>query len=95
MRTILLIACLGCAAVAGATPPARDHDAARAAVARGERVPLARIVADALARHPGKVVDVELEDGEYEIEVLRDDGVVVELEYDARSGRLLDTELED
>ena len=44
---------------------------------------------------PGKVIDVELDDDEYEIEVLRGDGTVVELEYDARSGRLIEREVED
>ena len=34
------------------------------------------------------------DDGEYEIEILADDGRVVELTYDARSGRLLEAEFE-
>jgi len=31
----------------------------------------------------------------YEVEILRADGVVVELDYDARNGKLLKTELDD
>lgn len=73
----------------------RDHERARAAAARGDYVPLERIIEDAERREGGKVIDVELDDDEYEIEVLRDDGVVVELEYDARNGRLLEREVED
>jgi uncharacterized membrane protein YkoI len=64
-------------------------------VRRGEYVPLEQIVADALARHPGRVVEAELEDDEYEVELLTDEGVQVELEYDARTGRLLEVEYDD
>ena len=74
----------------------RQQERARAAVASGEYLPLQQIMADALARHPGVVISVELDDDEYEIEILRAaDGVVIELEYDARTGRLLEEEIED
>lgn len=75
--------------------PIPDHERARAAQARGEFVPLQRILADAVQRERGKVIDVELDDDEYEVEILRADGVVIELEYDARTGRLLEREVED
>lgn len=80
------------ALIAFATP--NDGEVARAAVARGERVPLETILADAERRHPGKVIDIELEDGVYEIEILLADGRVAELEYAAKSGRLLESEVE-
>lgn len=73
----------------------RQQERARAAVASGEYLPLQQILADALQRHPGVVIEVELDDDEYEIEILRADGVVIELEYDARTGRLLEEEIED
>jgi len=77
-------------------PPSRDHERARAASARGEFVALEIILADAEKRQPGRVLEVELEDEhEYEIEILRADGVVVELEYDARTGKLIELEVED
>jgi len=86
----------------GATPVqagrGQDGEQARARehLRRNEYVPLAQLLADALRRHPGHAIEVELEDGdEYEIEILRHDGVVVELHYDARTGRLLKTEIED
>jgi uncharacterized membrane protein YkoI len=71
-----------------------DHDSerARASVLSGKFWPLATLVADAQRRYPGRILEIELEDNEYEIELLRDDGVRVELEYDARSGRLLEVE---
>jgi|SRR5690606_9181338 len=79
----------------GAELSPRDHERVRAAVARGEYVPLAGLIDDALARHPGEVLEVELEGHEYEIEILGADGVILEFEYDARSGELLEIEVED
>lgn len=70
----------------------RQQDAVRHAVQQGRYVPLEQVVADALRRYPGELVEVELDDGNYEIEILGADGVVMELDYDARSGRLLKME---
>ena len=81
------------AAAAGLS--ARDHERVRAAVARGEMVPLASVLADAQRRHPGTVLEVEFEDGEYEVEMLGEDGVIRELEYDVRTGELLEVEIEE
>ncbi len=67
----------------------------RHAVQLGRLVPLAQVVDDALRRYPGTLVEVELEDNKYEIEILGEGGVVMELEYDARTGRFLDMEIED
>lgn len=89
---LMLLAC----SVAGAATASRDHERARHASRRGEYVSLQVILADAEQRQPGRVLDVELDDDdEYEIEILRADGVVVELEYDAKTGRLLDIDIED
>ena len=33
-------------------------------------------LADAQRRHPGTVLEVELEEGEYEVEILGEDGVI-------------------
>ncbi|MBW8366579.1 MAG: PepSY domain-containing protein [Arenimonas sp.] len=68
---------------------------AREGVRSGELLPLERLLADALRQHPGDVLEVELDDGEYEIEILREDGRVVELTFDARSGRLIESEFDD
>jgi uncharacterized membrane protein YkoI len=74
-----------------------DHaqQTARRAVEQGRYVPLESVVRDALRRHPGTLLEVELDEAVYEVEVLRADGVVVELDYDARNGKLLKTELDD
>ena len=68
---------------------------AREGVRSGQLVPLERLLEQARREHPGDVLEVELDDGEYEIEILRDDGRVVELTFDARSGRLLESEFDD
>lgn len=78
-----------------ATLSQRDHERVRAAVARGEMVPLENVLADAQRRHAGQVLEVELEGDEYEVEILGDDGVIRELEYEARTGALLEVEVEN
>lgn len=72
-----------------------DADRARTAVESGRYVPLEKILEDALARYPGQVVGVELDDDEYEIEILRENGDKVELEFDARTGELEDVDTDD
>ncbi|MBB3343552.1 PepSY domain-containing protein [Luteimonas sp. RC10] len=75
----------------------RGADYARDGVRSGEFVRLERMLADAERRFPGRVLEVELDtdDDEYEIEILMGDGRVVELKYDARTGRLLKVEIDD
>ncbi len=70
----------------------RQQEAVRQAVRQGRLVPLQQVVADALRRYPGTLVEVELDDGKYEIEILGANGVVMELDYDAATGRLLKME---
>lgn len=95
LSTLPLLLALASAPTAAA--PAQDpaQQVARRAVQQGRYVPLESVVRDALKRHPGQLLEVELDDGVYEVEILRADGVVVELDYDARSGKLLKTELDD
>jgi uncharacterized membrane protein YkoI len=104
---VVIASALTASAVAGDPAPADPvkatarrsghSDAARARerVNRGDFLPLERIAADATRRYPGRIAEVELEGAEYEIELLTDDGNRVELEYDARTGRLLEVELDD
>jgi uncharacterized membrane protein YkoI len=96
LRATLLGLALACAtsALAGGLTHA-DAERARDNVRRGEYVSLEHIVADALARHPGRIVEAELDGDEYEVEILSADGVRVELEYDARTGRLRELEYDD
>ena len=99
-RPVLLLLVLACllppsVPAEDATMSPRDHERVREAVARGEMVPLEHALDDAQRRHAGQVLEVELEGDEYEIEILGDDGVIRELEYDARTGELLEVEVED
>jgi uncharacterized membrane protein YkoI len=100
LRAALFGLALACAApaMAGGAPGGLSHadaERARDSVRRGEYVALEHIVADALARHPGRIVEAELDGDEYEVEILSADGVRVELEYDARTGRLREVEYDD
>ena len=100
IRTFLLASAFVAplAALAPADPAERD-DAARARAGVQERrlVPLASILDWIEARYLGHAIEVELEeeDGDpptYEVEWLTPDGQVVEFEFDARSGALLEAE---
>ena len=72
------------------------HDAARAALARGEVLPLTRILAIAEQRAPGEVIEVELEEDhgklKYDLKILTKTGRVLELELDAKTGATLKLE---
>ena len=70
-----------------------DHERARQALEAGEVLPL-RTILDRLEQdYPGDILEVELEREEgrwvYEIKLLRDNGAVNKLEFDARNGTLL------
>ncbi len=74
----------------------REHDAIRAALQRGEVLPLARILAIAQQAVAGDVIEVELESKKsaliYEIKVLTGSGRVREVKIDARNGTVLTVE---
>lgn len=75
---------------------ARELAAIRAAVQRGEILPLPRIMALAQARVPGDVVKTELEVKRgrlrYEVKILTREGIVREVKLDARKGTILEIE---
>ena len=98
----LLIAAAA-ALVAAAPLAASDHDrdrtdqlAARAALARGEIVPIQRILASATAAVPGDVLKVALKRKptgfRYDVKILAGNGRVREVEIDARTARVLEIE---
>ena len=76
-----------------------DHDRARRALEAGEILPLRTILHRVEREHPGRIMEVELEDKDnlwlYEIKLLRGDGTLVKLKVDARDGRLLDRKIKD
>jgi uncharacterized membrane protein YkoI len=86
------------------TAPAQERNEAVPALSPDEAVPLSAILASARRLVDGKVIEVELEfdvdfEGEqrnsrwvYEVELLTTDNRIVELEFDARTGELLEVE---
>lgn len=70
-----------------------EQEAIRAAVQRGEVLPLPRILYIAQAKVPGDIVKVELEYEstgiEYEVKILTPSGRVREVEIDARTGAVI------
>lgn len=76
-----------------------DHDDVRASVATGKRLSLSQILMRIEQTHGGRVLEIESdrENGRdlYEIELLDEQGRVIELEVDAITGDLLETEYDD
>lgn len=74
-------------------------DLARAAVERGEILPLAEAVAGLLEHFPGRIVEAEFERDEgaaiYELELVTEDGRLIDAEVDARTGAILEVEEDD
>jgi uncharacterized membrane protein YkoI len=95
---VLCTALLGVASVIAGVDDgdAREHDAIRSALQRGEVLPLAKILAIAQEKVPGDVIEVELESKRealvYEIKVLTQSGRVREVKIDARTGAVLKVE---
>lgn len=81
---------------ASADDDAEDQARARAAVARGEALPVVRILEIAQREVAGQVIDVELDWDddrlEYDVKVLTESGRVREVEIDAANGRVLSVE---
>lgn len=93
MHARRLLLALALAAAASLALADDDHDRARRAMQAGEIMPLHTLLERVAQRHPGQVVEVELEreDGAwiYELKLLRPDGVLLKLELDARDGTVL------
>jgi uncharacterized membrane protein YkoI len=92
------IALAGLLAAPGGRAERGDDDAARAraGVEAGRFVPLGSILDWLEARYRGRAIEIELDDDDepptYEVEWLTPQGHVVELEFDARTGELLEWE---
>lgn len=73
-----------------------DQQAASAALARGEILPIVRVLGIATARVPGDVLKVKLEREpwgfKYEVKVLAKNGRVREVEIDAKTGKVVKIE---
>lgn len=78
---------------------ADSHEKAKQLRSKGEILPLEAIIKKARTVHPGKILEVELEREHgryvYEIEMLDKNGRVVEMEYDAKTGKLIKSKHDD
>jgi uncharacterized membrane protein YkoI len=76
-----------------------DHDKARRLKEAGDILPLQEVIKKAQAEHPGRVIEVELDEDDdrhvYEIELLDERGEVWEFKIDAATGELIKRERED
>lgn len=92
MRRGTILVALAASSLLGlaAAHAGEDHERVRAAREAGRILPLAELLARVLPGQPGEVLEVELEEEHgrlvYEIKLLRPDGRLVELYYDAASG---------
>ena len=70
-----------------------DHERSRAALLAGEVQPLRLILEKIESSYPGRVLEVELERASgkwiYEIKILREDGRLLKLIIDAKTGGVL------
>lgn len=70
-----------------------DHDRAKQLKEAGEILSLEQVIEKAKRDHPGQLLEAELEEKKgrfiYELELLDQEGIVWELEYDAKSGELM------
>ncbi len=94
MRRLILALAVLLACAAGAPAGAQnDQQRARAAVQAGQARPLQDILPQLRRGYPGRVLDAELDQAGgrwvYRIKLLTDDGKVLELIVDARSGEVL------
>jgi len=76
-----------------------ERAAVRSLSGPGDILPVEQILHYARQQHVGRVLEIELEEQHggltYEVEILGDSGEVWEMNFDARSGELLDEELEE
>ncbi len=103
MRLLALMLCVLLASplafVARADDDDDDHDRARAALERGDILPLAHILQIVRDNVGGRVIEVDLDEDDgiyiYEIEVVMPDGRILKVEIDAATGRILKIEEDD
>lgn len=93
MPLVLVLALLPIAAPAQSVRRP-DYEVARDAVERGQILSLAEVLARLQKSHPGRVVEVELEQDDdmliYEVELVTETGRLIEVEIDAATGAIVD-----
>lgn len=101
MRKLIIMFALATLPLSAAAATDKEKDradqvAASQALARGEILPIVRILSIASAKVPGDVLKVKLERKavgfQYEVKILAKNGRVREIELDAKTGRILSIE---
>lgn len=99
IRQLVLLTPLLALAITSAIASEDDHDHAKRLVETGDILPLEPLIEQARQLHPGRILEVELENKRgrriYEIELVDSEGIVWEMKFDAQTGELLKTERED
>ncbi len=101
MKTTYLFLALVVGTISGHLQASDDlsPDQIRSMVKNGEILSLDSILSQYSEKKYGKLLDLEVKREHqkliYELEFLRSDGRVIELEIDARNGQLLEQEIED
>jgi len=101
MKTMWLFPVLVAGTISAQVAASEDLSQAeiRELVRQGEIIPLETILAQFPPGEYGKLLDLEAEREHgtvvYEFEFLRADGRIVEIEVDARNGRILEQKIED
>ena len=98
LSVIVLFAILGVVNTALADNDA-DHVQAKKLRDAGAILPLETILKNAKKLRSGRILEIELEDEHeryiYELEVLDEKGVVWEMKFDAKTGKLIETERDE
>lgn len=101
MKKLTIMLALAALPLSAAATTDKDKDradqvAASQALARGEILPIVRILGIASAKVPGDVLKVKLKRKpigfQYEVKILAQNGRVREVELDAKTGRILSIE---
>lgn len=101
MRKLVITLALAALPLSAATAADKEKDradqvAASQALARGEILPIVRILSIANAKVPGDVLKVKLKRKpvgfQYDVKILAQNGRVREVELDAKTGRILSIE---
>jgi hypothetical protein len=94
--SILVLLALLCGLVFTDAQAREPHQRLPDAVRSGQLLPLTHFTEHALRHFGGRVIEVELErerqGARYDIELLLEDGRVIDLVYDAANGQLLEVE---
>ncbi len=103
MRSVILMGLLSLFGLQVSADTQADHERAREARLRDEIRPIAEILHQISAQVPGEVIGIELEREKhagrriwiYELKILTPDGRRLEVEVNARDGRILELEDDD